>query len=679
MCWSYEVSLVTVTIVVSSVVLMLIRRASRQDVGNALWCSVFGSMQIIDLLLWVFFFFFFFFCGLFLWIYGFFFFFLPMIQSFFFSPKMENDQGDLKSCSMSNQRITRYGFYIISLEPIASLLSRMYINKQFYPKTLLVYIFFFIILPWIGRDYLNDWCSDTYCTHLTEEGNLILGLGVDEKNGLACWMKYFFFGEHQTEIPLLLRVFFLVGIFAPFLGDVPLLKGLIHASIITITWLIGFFSASHASVWCMANVAQCLLCAVDPYLFPLHKAGSPVNRGKRGDILQDNYLKKKVPENLDAIVVGSGIGGLTTAAMMAKAGKRVLVLEQHYRAGGATHTFDEFGNLFDSGIHYVGANDFCVPILGLIGDVPVKWSQMGKKEDDFCYDEFDLGDPNDLYRYRKGREAIMEELLTRFPHEKEGIKAYFKNLGNAQMATYSFAILKILPLSWQNSFVGRWLFSLFLSKAADRSATEEVEKFIKDPKLRALLSGGQLIDWNLAPDRTSWWVVASMMSYYFDGGFYPVGGSQTIAQSIIPTIEKSGGRVLTNVRVEEFVMSDDEEAVIGIRLHNGDEISAPIVISDAGATNTYAKLLPLSALKKKGLDLSKLEKIQPSNGHMTAFVNFDGPSSKFDLRPANIHSFGDLPKFDYSISEMQRALYRDQKKISRWLFNYSHFSFCKRS
>ena len=58
---------------------------------------------------------------------------------------------------------------------------------------------------------------------------------------------------------------------------------------------------------------------------------------------------KRLPENPDAIVVGSGIGGLTAATALAKAGKKVLVLEQHDQAGGCCHTFIEKGFEFDVG------------------------------------------------------------------------------------------------------------------------------------------------------------------------------------------------------------------------------------------------------------------------------------------------------------------------------------------
>ena len=63
----------------------------------------------------------------------------------------------------------------------------------------------------------------------------------------------------------------------------------------------------------------------------------------RDAVLKQGFSKSKIPENLDAIVIGSGIGGLSTAAIMAKAGKKVLVLEQHDQAGGCCHTFIDKG------------------------------------------------------------------------------------------------------------------------------------------------------------------------------------------------------------------------------------------------------------------------------------------------------------------------------------------------
>lgn len=66
-------------------------------------------------------------------------------------------------------------------------------------------------------------------------------------------------------------------------------------------------------------------------------------------LLCPGFLASKVPDNLDAVVIGSGIGGLGLAVLLAKVGKKVLVLEQHDRAGGCCHTFSEKGFEFDVG------------------------------------------------------------------------------------------------------------------------------------------------------------------------------------------------------------------------------------------------------------------------------------------------------------------------------------------
>ena len=68
-----------------------------------------------------------------------------------------------------------------------------------------------------------------------------------------------------------------------------------------------------------------------------------MDTAKRDKVMKQGFRASDVPKDLDAIVIGSGIGGLTVASLLAKAGKKVLVLEQHDRAGGCCHTYVEKG------------------------------------------------------------------------------------------------------------------------------------------------------------------------------------------------------------------------------------------------------------------------------------------------------------------------------------------------
>ncbi|CAJ0949434.1 unnamed protein product [Ranitomeya imitator] len=96
------------------------------------------------------------------------------------------------------------------------------------------------------------------------------------------------------------------------------------------------------------------------------------------------FAQDKIPPNLDALVIGSGVGGLSAAAALAKAGKRVLVLEQHDQAGGSCHTFQEHGYEFDVGLHYVGQmheGGMLRVIMDQLTDGQLQWNRLGDQYD----------------------------------------------------------------------------------------------------------------------------------------------------------------------------------------------------------------------------------------------------------------------------------------------------------
>lgn len=213
------------------------------------------------------------------------------------------------------------------------------------------------------------------------------------------------------------------------------------------------------------------------------------------------------------------------------------------------------------------------------------------------------------------------------------------------------------------------LFYRFLPSFFQNILLEELESYLsptaetvinslfKEPKLRALISGGQLIDWNLQPNKVSWWVVISMMNYYINGGYYPIGGSHRMAEGMIPIIERAGGRVLCREPVTRILLDEKTGKAIGVQLKNNDKIYAPLIVSDAGVANTRLLLQE----EKKSID-DILPNLPASNGHMTAFVTLDKNFRELNICAANIHSMPDLPKYGYDLSKMQEDFYKNPMK-----------------
>jgi len=145
--------------------------------------------------------------------------------------------------------------------------------------------------------------------------------------------------------------------------------------------------------------------------------------------------------NYDVIVVGSGIGGLTAAALLAKLGKRVLVLEKHYVAGGFTHSFSRKGYDWDVGAHYIGdvlrPESFLRRTFDLISEERLKWLPLPDVYDRAVF-------PEGTYDFVTVRKQFRERLLQYFPNERKCIDSY--------SSTYLSSSKDIDPLFYGKDF-----------------------------------------------------------------------------------------------------------------------------------------------------------------------------------------------------------------------------------
>ncbi|NNL66642.1 MAG: NAD(P)/FAD-dependent oxidoreductase, partial [Myxococcales bacterium] len=287
-------------------------------------------------------------------------------------------------------------------------------------------------------------------------------------------------------------------------------------------------------------------------------------------------------KDCDAIVIGSGSGGLVAALALARAGRRVRVYERHRLPGGYSQSFSIDGFSFSPGIHYIGQ-------LGPGGGLRRIYEGLGIADDLIFfeldpdgYDRVFVGD--ERFDIPKGRDRFAERLKQRFPAERDGIDGYLDTVermsDELRWAHPPHGLGEAVRLPWRMRTVAR--FGLLpLNRMLDR--------FTKDPLLRAILSI-QSGDHGMAPARAPAALHAGLQSYYMDGGCYPRGGGHAIPDALIAQIERHGGTVVTGMGVEEIRVEDGR--AIGVRLADGSELRADVVVSNADPAVTWGRLVP---------------------------------------------------------------------------------------
>ncbi len=338
------------------------------------------------------------------------------------------------------------------------------------------------------------------------------------------------------------------------------------------------------------------------------------------------YKPDKVQGPFDAIVIGSGIGGLAAAGLLARKGRRVLVLERHYVAGGFTHTFSRKGYEWDVGLHYVGEvhrkNSILSRVLEALTGGALQWNKMPAIYDRVCF-----GD--EVFDYEAPRERLRQRLEERFPKERGAIAEYFRLVDEVNGAAKSFYMAKALPAALGALAGG--LLSRRFHRLSDCTTYEVLSGLTSDPQLIGVLTA-QYGDYGLPPKQSSFAIHALVTRHYFDGGNYPVGGSGRIAETMAPGIEAAGGQILVKAEVREILLRGGRAA--GVRLADGHEIVAPLVISDAGAGNTFMRLLPESEGRVAKIRRA-LREIKPSAGHLCLYAGLKRSGAELGITPSN--------------------------------------------
>jgi all-trans-retinol 13,14-reductase len=287
---------------------------------------------------------------------------------------------------------------------------------------------------------------------------------------------------------------------------------------------------------------------------------------------------------IDVVVIGSGAGGLAAAVALARAGKKVLVLEQHYLPGGWCHSFSLEQYRFSPGVHYLGE-------LHEGGALRRMYEGLGLGSDlTFCelnpdgYDHVLLGDgAGDRFDLPSGKDRLVDTLASRFPAERAGIRAYYDAVGHIArelddlMSIEGLADVARLP--FRAPHVARWV---------PRSGRSLIEHHVRDARLRAVL-GAQSGDHGLPPSKIPALIHAAVQAHYFRGGYYPRGGAAAIPRAFLRALRRAGGEIRVRAEVSKILL--EGRRVVGVRLADGTEIRARAVVSNADPEVTLRRLV----------------------------------------------------------------------------------------
>jgi all-trans-retinol 13,14-reductase len=292
-------------------------------------------------------------------------------------------------------------------------------------------------------------------------------------------------------------------------------------------------------------------------------------------------IKNTSKNNFDAIIIGSGLGGLSCAAAFARQGFKALVLEQHSRPGGYASTFKRPGGfVFDVSLHSTvvgerkGIYDL-IPGFPEIEDVEfVPHPDLYRA----IFPDFDIRIP------AKDIEGYTQTLISLFPEEKAGIVGIFEDMRGltSDINKYQRAGEKVDMSRFPSDFP-------YLFKSFNKTWGQLQDVRIKDPKLKAIISSlwGYF---GLPPSKlSSLYYALPLIGYLHQGGYYPRGKSQKISDAFVKFIEDHDGRVKLKTRVEKILIKD--QAAFGVMTQDGSEYLGKVVVSNANAYDTFTTMM----------------------------------------------------------------------------------------
>jgi phytoene dehydrogenase-like protein len=277
-------------------------------------------------------------------------------------------------------------------------------------------------------------------------------------------------------------------------------------------------------------------------------------------------LGVRVGAHYDTVIVGGGVGGLVCGTQLAQRGRRTLIVERGAQPGGCCSSFTQKGFTFDVAVHHISGCGrlsivgSCLRALGVECEF-VRLDPM----DTIVFPSWSLPIPTRM-------DAFAVALERDFPRQKSGIHAFFAELVRLYRA--------LLDERRESTTLARWENLTF---------AEMLDTFVDDPRLKLGLSGQWGYLGSPPQELAAVGMCQMVVNYWRDGAYYPRGGTQAFADAIAARFVACGGDLLVSTPVRELLT--DGRRIAGVRLGDGREIAADVVVSNVDPAQTFLRLL----------------------------------------------------------------------------------------
>ncbi len=386
-------------------------------------------------------------------------------------------------------------------------------------------------------------------------------------------------------------------------------------------------------------------------------------------------IQNKLNQNYDVVVIGSGLGGLVSAVILAKEGKRVVVLEKNNQFGGNLQTFVRDKTIFDTGVHYIGGLAKGENLYNYFSylNIADKLNLRQLNKDGFDVISFD--DDENEYPIAQTYQNFVEQLAVFFPEERENLIEYSKKLEELCLA-FPMYNLNIGTFADEENFLSI-------------NAKQYIDSVFTNERLKAVLVGNNFLYVGQA-EKTPLYIHALSVNSYIHSAWRCVNGGSQIAKLLIKELKKYKGEIYKYQEIESFVL-DENEQVIGCESKEGKQYFGDLFISNIDIKKTIDMLgerkfgKPFSR-RVKSLEVTpsaftvylvfKPESFSYINHNIYHFTSINDVWDSYEKETNDwpntyIATFGSNPKDEEYAESMTVMTYMTFEEVQQWEDSYN--------